>query len=344
MDDYVYQRVYDCLSFGQQKSCRLVNRRAKTVIDKIQYGSKTVCELLKMRHYVPRSVVVGDYGPIQLLDYASTNGHLKLMEYVFDQKRLEPSQLYRSFKKVCRAGHRNLFNYILLRTASDDSYFVTYEVGLRGACRGGHYDLFLELLSLSSIDCGKFMYDACRGGHRLIVDYIFKHASTIDSYSGLIGACRGGQYDLVVRMLSLGATPRFEGFMDACRGGHYEIVSLLKGDIDTCAGGLRASCRGGHRELVDLMLEWGATDFSGGLVSACYRGNHQIINLMLQLGAHDYDKGLVEACRGGHLDCVDWMLQLGATDLNGGIQGAYNHGHSEIVLYLTELSWIRQVT
>ena len=77
--------------------------------------------------------------------------------------------------------------------------------GLQGACRGGHLELTMLMISHGADDWNNGLYGACRGGHlELTMLMISKGADNWDH--SLQGACRGGHLELARLMISKGAT------------------------------------------------------------------------------------------------------------------------------------------
>lgn len=87
--------------------------------------------------------------------------------------------------------------------------FIDNAIG--GACRGGHYDLFLFIVKKYIYDNLKlsinkiyYFYNACCGGNIDIINYFIK----INVYNfnyGLIGACVGKQKEIVKLMINYDA-------------------------------------------------------------------------------------------------------------------------------------------
>ena len=103
------------------------------------------------------------------------------------------------------------------------------------------------------------------------------------------------------------------GLLGACRGGNIDIINLIieKGS-NNWHYGLEGACKGGHLDIVKLMIEEGADHWNCGLAYACTGGNIDIVKLMIEKGANNWDRGLVIACIRGHIDIIKLMIKKGA--------------------------------
>ena len=106
----------------------------------------------------------------------------------------------------------------------------------------------------------------------------------------LYDACKSGNLETVLDLISKGANDWNRGLMGACEGGHLEIVNLMisKG-ADNWNWGQHGACRGGHLEIVNLMILKGANHWNLGLFWACHMGYFEVAQLMISKGAkYDY--------------------------------------------------------
>lgn len=126
----------------------------------------------------------------------------------------------------------------------------------------------------------------------------------------------------------------------ACKGGQLELVNTLidqnipKWNWSSIA--MSMACKCANVNLVKLLIHRGATSYDFGLYGACESGHRDMAELMIKCGAKQYGFGLESACKGGKLEMVKFMILCGA-NFRGGLLTACRRGHLEIVKYLISL-------
>jgi hypothetical protein len=132
------------------------------------------------------------------------------------------------------------------------------------------------------------LYGACRGGHMEIVNLMIKKGANKWNW-GFRWACQCGHLEIVKLLIDKGADEWNEGLRWACEGSrHFDFEN------SGCSANTRL-------EIINLMIEKGADYWNGGLESACYGGNLEIVKLMIEKGANSWNSGLYSACYGGNL-------------------------------------------
>jgi hypothetical protein len=155
---------------------------------------------------------------------------------------------------------------------------------LAKAAENGFYELVMDIVGrgIRSIDVG--IAGACRGGHFAIVTYLagtnagrwgvaaryaaqYNNMGIIDLMESrnwkcvLAGACAGGHMGLIDVAMARGATNFGSGLIRACENGHLEVAKLMIAKGATCINDAMYGARdNGHDDLVDLMIEHGAED------------------------------------------------------------------------------------
>lgn len=198
-------------------------------------------------------------------------------------------------------------------------------------CHTGFYEKCMEIE-----DVRNCLFKACRGGHMDIVMLVISKGST-EWDSGLNGACRSGDMDIIQLMIQKGATNWHIGLRSACLGGHIDVVNLMisKG-ADNWNVGLCEACIGGHMNIAKLMIKNGADDINTALTYACHSKDIDTIMLMIKLGANNWDYCLAGACLTGDLMVADIMISRGASDWLRCIKIAVSGDRIEIIRFLIE--------
>jgi len=157
--------------------------------------------LLKIRAFFSYFRSIGSREIMQSTQYRSygfreiRRSRLYLSDFFRDGRR---SELYRA------AWNNNidLMNLMILA----HMYHYHWNIGLRGACRGGHLDLAKLMIEKGASDCFNLaLEDACLGGHREIVDFLIEKGARNWNW-GIILACQSKHQDLVKLMIEKGAT------------------------------------------------------------------------------------------------------------------------------------------
>ena len=80
-----------------------------------------------------------------------------------------------------------------------------WNMGLRGACEGGHVDLIKMMISHGANEWQGGLLHACMGGHAESIQLLIDRGTKEWNY-GLFGACEGNKIEPAKLMLSRGAT------------------------------------------------------------------------------------------------------------------------------------------
>lgn len=207
---------------------------------------------------------------------------------------------------------------------------------LRGACKRGHYRLAQMILNDLRRYCPYFdderapMHEACQSGDLKMVNLIVSRYPEVyksNLKSGFLGACRGGNRDVVDFMLK------------KSKAQHLTTSTRVLNQ------GFRIACEKGHVELVRYLVSIGADDYNEALFHGCKSGNQELIDYLVSLGANNWNRALAGACKGGHLYLVKKFVDRGAKVTNECIINALDEHKYEIVEYLAGIlkgvSWIR---
>ena len=81
---------------------------------------------------------------------------------------------------------------------------LDWNIGLYGACIGGHIDIIKALIEKGATDWNSGLFHACFGGHIDIVKFLIEKGA-YDWNWGLYHACRNGHIDIVKLMIEKGA-------------------------------------------------------------------------------------------------------------------------------------------
>lgn len=135
---------------------------------------------------------------------------------IYKIKKYEPSYIY----GACLTNNIRLVNLILSNTI---------ELGLFGACEGGHINLVKYLVGkYYDDDVSSALYYACKGGNSECINYILSLSSSYGN--GLRGAVIGGHLEVVkyiYKYCNITAYERHRLLTLAAQNGHIEIVKFF---------------------------------------------------------------------------------------------------------------------
>jgi len=102
------------------------------------------------------------------------------------------------------------------------------------------------------------LYNACKGGHKELAQWLIDTKGATDFDWALSGACFGGHKELVQWLIDTKGATNFDwALRGACWGGHKELAQWLidaKGATDFYRA-LHDARLGGHKELVQWLRE-----------------------------------------------------------------------------------------
>jgi hypothetical protein len=295
------------------------------------------------------------------IEQACLYGWIPLVKKIMDNKK-HSYNWNRCLKQACKSGVYNLVVLIasqgainwnrallyacyhnqsqimtfLAEKTSSASKWIFY-----GACWGGHL-LIVKKIKIQDQYLPKAMYYACRGGHRAVVDELLKmnrHRNQIQIVSqGVLGAARGGHFELVQMMLDKGAS--VDSLSPAGRGGEMEIIDYLINHLKNVSINdwnevVYGACRGGHLHVIEQVSQ--RTDFSkfdkyviSDLIGEALHGTHfHVVDWFISHHLFDIkDLGSEDVLRGCgyHLEAFNWVFKKGITTNKIGWCGLLNGG------------------
>ncbi len=199
------------------------------------------------------------------------------------------------FKGLCRNGWIEYAKIIYneLRERHNPALHLLLHDAAALACEVGRVEIVKWLISAVETDYDiEFNYryiikESCFSGRWELVNLCLDNISNANDcvYLAIIGACRGGWIDILVKVFELYThhPVDFEGMAyNICLGGHWNILHWFENrfhdaSIDWTSAYLGA-CRGGHYELVQYILSTYTIDhWNFGLIEACRYGHSQLI-------------------------------------------------------------------
>lgn len=310
-----------------------------------------ICSILRITTPIKHKWI--NYG----LLYACRRNNLVLCKWFVSKGA---TNLDRAFGTACKRGYIDLVQWIIATYGEHIKHDNIYSVRghLFTACRFGHQDIakliikngiqvaFMLQGAYGSCDknfmIGCALEGACWYGDRDFVDWILKKAPSnvnrVDFDRGLLGACAGGQMELVLFMINLGANNFEKSFLRSTAYGKFSITKLLTARVNLSLRDLNTALvnaiQGDNAWLVDFCINRGANAWNSCLEVACTSGNIKFVTLILSKGG-DINNGLDAASRSGKIDIILMMLNKGANP-NYGLRGACVAGNSELVGMLVE--------
>lgn len=147
-------------------------------------------------------------------------------------------------------------------------------------------------------------------------------------------ACKNGDVELFRDLIDF---PDYNYYMHiGARFGNIEIVECC---VDRGANdwnwGLVSACYGGHKEIAELMIEYGATNFTESL-QICE--NLEVIKLLVSKTAKikGWTICMENAASNGDLEIVEYFINRGVRSLDTALLNACRHGHLEVAKLLVK--------
>ena len=152
----------------------------------------------------------------------------------------------------------------------------------------------------------------------------------------LYGSSEGGYMEIVIMLVSRGATDFNNALFYACKGGHMNIVLFLLSYEDTDINyGLRGACKGGHLALALFLLERGDLELTKKLIKDRECDPRIYTSKFLKCRADELDKAFIEACEGGNIEICMELYNRNVCDIHDyGLQNACYFGHNDLVFII----------
>lgn len=161
-----------------------------------------------------------EFSRYSLRDYIRSLSERVIVDFggvvdLIDEKHRESFYL----DKACEGGHRDLVDLICVNIEKgvNDCNKVFY-----GSCCGSGSDSGIGGIYYWNMG----LYGACHGGHRDLAELMIERGSKYWNL-GLMGACQGGHRDLVDLMIEKGARDWNLGLQHARMNGHPDLVNLM---------------------------------------------------------------------------------------------------------------------
>lgn len=110
--------------------------------------------------------------------------------------------------ETCRLG--DLHNVELLISKIDGRLGWNQNIGLYGACSGGHLEIVKFMISKGANNFNIGLYNACLDKHLDVIEFLVSKGAN-NWNLGLRGACEAGHLDIANLMISKGADDGIAG-------------------------------------------------------------------------------------------------------------------------------------
>lgn len=161
--------------------------------------------------------------------YACEYGHIHIIDFFLDhakQLQFDQESYMYSLRYYCefgllsasRGGHLDIVQMLIQKCQPGPD---TLNSAFKEACSSCSWDVILYLKENFQMVRISALHQACKGGHRKLVDWLIEHGDH-DWDSGLMGACESGDISLIQLMMERGATNICAGFDVVCDRGHVE--------------------------------------------------------------------------------------------------------------------------
>jgi len=216
-------------------------------------------------------------------------------------------------------------------------------IGLRGACKGGHFALAKKLLNRCRLRNSlkiPFLI-ACRHGSLPIAEMLIKEMIDTVEASPLMEIIRAAESseteepfrrrrwkkknmkpEAVFRMNELDSA-LLQGLEIAVNREDLPLIQLLiaNGARDYGAAIYHAA-KNNNVSLVDLLIEKISSPLGGGVLGAVDGMNIGLIEHFLNIGGGNYSAMLYAACKAGETSLVERLLEIKGIDYSSGLVGA----------------------
>lgn len=215
----------------------------------------------------------GDYDTV--VSYLVTHSGL-------EHPRKFENVLYAGYNIVCRRKHYKLVEYFLTKFVKD------FQRCLSDACelnRTSIIKLIVKHLKLHKSQCIDASFEVCSHNNLEIVD-LFISKNIMDFSYGIMGACKGGHYELVKKMLTNDVECMLpDCLVYACRNAHLDIIKLLvQYGANNWEDGFFTACEKKHKNVMELMATYGKWK----------KSDTRIWNTGLELVLSEYEEEIVE--------------------------------------------------
>lgn len=207
----------------------------------------------------------------------------------------------------------------------------------------------------------KILYVAARYNNLIILQKsLFSNYNPSGTDINIImrGAARGGNLQLVERMVDNGANSFDDGFPSAIKGGNLDVVKLfISKGISSFDNTIKYAAKCGHIEILKILIENGATNFDDRIIYASKYGHLDIVKLLIVehssiadskhtfVNSKELSTDLNDAIRyaiiGKYIDIVEFLLTqqyfyVPIICINRMMEYACDKGYTEIALILFE--------
>lgn len=147
-----------------------------------------------------------------------------------DGDRLDFNVIFDELGQACLHGHLDLVK-CLLKIYGDVGYDFFTDGDrmcslLYFSCKGGNLDI-IHLWIEHEVDLNIGLQGACNGGHRDIIEYMIQKGANDFNCGLLYGTCSGGHLDIAEYMIELGASEFDYGLEGACESGHLDLAEYM---------------------------------------------------------------------------------------------------------------------
>ena len=210
-----------------------------------------------------------------------------------------------------------------------------YHRALKSSVKIGDLDLVRFFIEKGA-DVNYAFSEAVKNG-KFVDLFLIQGANHFDS--GLLGAIKGRNIDLVIKMTDKGAKNFREALELALKTNQKNIIDLLlpkvifleKFDLFLY---LNAAAEGGNLEMVDFMISKGAKNYNRAIRKALKHDQLDVVNLLLKQDKLSYRYILETAVKKRNFDLINLCLEKNARVGEAHLHKAIKYGHLDILKML----------
>lgn len=237
--------------------------------------------------------------------------------------------LSEALRDAARLGYLDILDWLL--SFNPRQVYLAID----GAAEAGDIELVDRLLpQVSTRDLGPGIYSAARGGHRHILEQLFRLNSNRMCVA-VIGAAHGNQRQLLAEFLEQRPEYLNDALFGAATGGHWDLMEALIKDGARIDMGLSGAARGNQVEMAECLIQQGARS---SISQPAQYGSLDVVNLFLSQEDpyfwHDLNPALESAAAKGYWDVVHRLLLEHPTNLGRAAETARHHGYPELATFI----------
>lgn len=238
---------------------------------------------------------------------AAKGGHLDMVKFFLKKGA---NQKNSALRRAVQGGHADVIHYLIKKGGG--KYYA--DEALYGAAKGGQMqwvEYFMRRRRIENWD--RMIFGAAYGGHKEVINYILElKGSEINPESGMLGAAKGGNLELVKFFAERGAHDWQAAMRFALKSGNLELVKFfLEKGVDNLQKNFYNAASGGKLNVVKFFFEQGLDQktLEGGLAEAAENNHANVVSFLLDAGATNWQYVMTNVVRKANKDVISVFIK-----------------------------------